>query len=335
MKSFDTLTKSGKARRLRTLAIKACEQYDLEIASVELVGLYTNAIFRVRTLDRRSFCLRVSTPGWRTETDLLSEAAWLLALHRDTDIGAPCPQMARSGELVITATVEGIPEPRRCLLTNWQPGPLLGKQLHEDNLYKMGVLFSKLHEYSSTFDPPPGFTRRKMDSIYARGEEDVLFSNAYQEAFIPRTRAILEQTAAKVTQAFTSLYADPRGLRVIHNDLWHDNIKVYRGKLYPLDFEDTIWGYPVQDIAMALQDLMMDVKPEAFDILQAAFRRGYTSRSQWPEQYEGQIDVFRAGRMIWVTNYVARYESEYLRKHIDWVAEHFEKFLETGMLRKA
>ena len=35
-----------------------------------------------------------------------------------------------------------------------------------------------------------------------------------------------------------------------------------------------------------------------------------------------------------VANYVARYEREYLREHLDWLAQPLERFLETGKLRK-
>ncbi len=67
-----------------------------------------------------------------------------------------------------------------------------------------------------------------------------------------------------------------------------------------------LWGYPVQDIAMAMQDLMTDVPPQAFETLQAAFRRGYESLLPWPEVYRDQVDVFRAGRILWVANRAKR-----------------------------
>jgi len=179
-----------------------------------------------------------------------------------------------------------------------------------------------------------GFTRLKMDHFLARGEEDELFSDARMEEYPRHSRMVLMQAKERVEQAFRQLYADPAGLRVIHNDLWHDNIKVFRGRLHPLDFEDTIWGYPVQDLAMALQDLMTDVKPEQFEPLQAALRQGYESRLPWPESFNNQIDIFRAGRMLWVANYVARFERKYLGKHIDWLTGQFERFHESGIVRK-
>ncbi|MBN1178170.1 MAG: phosphotransferase [Anaerolineae bacterium] len=334
MKQYAELTSRGQARRLRKLVIVALGQYALDVADVRLVGMHTNALFRVRTMQGKSYLVRVCKPGWRTETDLFSEIAWLRALDRDTDIGAPLPLAARSGEFVVCAGAEGVPEARRCVVTSWVPGVLLGRRLNEANLYKMGALFARLHTHGATFSPPEGFTRRKMDRIFARGEEDVLFDAACLASLPPRPREILEQTRQRVDAAFARLYADPAGLRVIHNDLWHDNIKIDRGRLRPLDFEDTVWGYPVQDLAMGLQDLMSDVAPEAFEPLQDALRRGYESQSEWPEAYAGEIDTFRAGRMVWVTNYVARFQARYLQAHAEWVAPQLEQYLETGILRK-
>jgi Ser/Thr protein kinase RdoA (MazF antagonist) len=332
MQPFEQLTKRGQARRLRTLALHALEQYPLDVVDVRLVGTFTNTLFRVRAAERSSYVLRVCTPGWRTERDLHSEAMWLAALARQTDIGAPVPLAAHDGSYLVEARAEGVPEARRCMVTSWLPGSRLGKQLTEANLYKMGVLFGRLHAHGAAFCPPPGFTERRMDGVYARGEKEVLWG--CDEGFTPESRAILERAWSRVEAAFARLYADPAGPRVIHHDLWHDNIVVYRGRLHPFDFEDTTWGYPVQDVAMALQDLMMDVEADAFEPLQAALRRGYESLAPWPERYEGEVDTFRVGRLFWVANYVARYQRAYLREHIDWTARLFAGYLETGRLRK-
>jgi Ser/Thr protein kinase RdoA (MazF antagonist) len=338
MKPFDALTPRGQARRLRVLALDALSQYELEVGDLHPLGRYTNTLFRVRTREGVSYVLRVCTPGWRTRTDLRSEAMWLRALDRDTDLGAPVPVPARDGALVVQACAPGVPGAggvpgaRNCLLMSWLHGPLLAGDLSEANLQAMGALFARLHAHGVRWTPPEGFTTRRMEREYARGEEDVLFS--CPEGFTPRTRAVMERAWEVVSGAFARLYGGPAGPQVIHNDLHHENIKVWRGRLRPFDFEDTIWGYPVQDIAMAMQDLMLDVAPEAYAPLLGAFRQGYEGQAPWPEAYEGQVDVFRVGRLFWVANYVARYQRQYLREHVDWTAKMVEGFLETGKLRK-
>ncbi len=335
MEDFEQLSSEAQAARLRALAVRALEAYALDVREVRLVGLYTNAIFRVATTDDSSYMMRVCQPGWRTDTDLRSEAMWLQALDRETDIGAPRPVMARDGAYLVRTEAEGVPEAHRCCVMSWTPGVVLeDERLTEENLFQMGALFARLHAQAADFEPPAGFTQRRMDTLFARGEEDALFSAENREAFTPRAWEIIERVRAQVAAAYEQLYADPAGLRVIHHDLWHGNIKIHAGRLYPLDFEDTVWGYPVQDIAMAWQDLMKDVAPESYEPLTRAFRAGYEQRLAWPESYAGQIDLFRAGRMLWVANYVARFERKYLSEHLTWLTGEFEKFLETGTIRK-
>jgi Ser/Thr protein kinase RdoA (MazF antagonist) len=331
-KPFESLTARGRTRRLRQLAVAALQHYDLQIAAVQVLGMFTNALFRVRTSTGAAHVLRLCAPGWRTETDIRSEITWLNALAAQTDIGAPRSIPARDGEFLIEASVPGASA--RCVLMSWIPGRRLGQHLTPANLEKMGQLFARMHAFSATFTPPPGFTTRKMDRILARDEPEALWSDpAAWEGVDPAARTVIEQVQQRVDEAYVRLYASP-GLRVIHHDLWHDNIHLHKGRLYPLDFEDTVWGYPVQDIAMALQDLMDDTPPDAFEPLQAAFRRGYESRLPWPEAYSGEVDLFRSGRMLWVTNWVAHHQREHLKKHLAWLAKQFEPFLATGLLRK-
>lgn len=335
MKPFEKLTRRGQLSRLRCLALDALNQYDIDVRQVHLVGAFTNTVFRVSTSDGSLFALRVCTPGWRTDIDRQSEALWLQALEKDPEIKAPKIFPARDGRLIVHAQAPGVPEPRLCMLMSWLPGITLGKRLNHDNLFKMGILFARLHRFSKGFAPPAGFTRRRMDRICARDEADVLFTQEYKNAFNDESRFVFERTRQQVDTCLAQLYANPAELIVIHNDLWHDNIKLYRGRLYPFDFEDTVWGYPVQDIAMALQDLMNDVPVEAFEALQAAFRCGYESLEPWPEAYPGQIDTLRAGRLLWVANFVARFETTYLAGHIERVATLLSRYLDNGKLRKS
>ena len=129
-------------------------QYDLKVSSLRLVGLFTNALFRVFTADGPSYLLRICAPGWRTDMDLLSEAAWLQALRAEAEIGAPVPVPARSGAFLVEARVEGLTGAQRGMVMSWIPGVLLAKRLTEGNLFEMGALFARLHAFSAHFSPP-------------------------------------------------------------------------------------------------------------------------------------------------------------------------------------
>ena len=155
MQSFEKLSYRGRTRRLRQLALNALLHYPMEVASVHLIEAFTNANYRVKTRDGDSYFIRVCEPNWRTDMDLISEVAFLRALSRDGNFNTPLPIAAETGDYIIEAAADGVPEPRRCMVMSWLPGVRMGLRLTEENLHSMGVLFARLHEWSLQFVPPP------------------------------------------------------------------------------------------------------------------------------------------------------------------------------------
>ena len=140
-------------------------------------------------------------------------------------------------------------------------------------------------------------------------------------------RAFL-QARAWVEQEYSNL--DRSDLRVIHCDLWHENIKLDRGRLRPFDFEDTIWGYRLHDIAMGMLDLLETVGGDRYEALLAAFRGGYTRHLDWPA---GNLEVLQIGRLLWKANYVARFAQESLGSLSEQYGEIFRRYERSGELR--
>ncbi|MBN1971244.1 MAG: phosphotransferase [Candidatus Delongbacteria bacterium] len=308
-------------------------QYDLEIEEVLFHGFYTNTIFRINTKDGKSYALRVSYPGWRTELDLYSEAKWLSALANSTDIGAVIPIPSKSGEFSIKTTLDDV-DTHVCLLMNWLDGDMLADNLTNDNIFKMGELFAKLHIFSENYRPEGLFTDRKMSNIFARGEKNILFEESSRKYFSDKNWMIFNEANNRISSVYETLYSLKDELMVINHDLHHENIIIDSdGKLRAFDFEDTVWGYPVQDIAMAMKDLMEEIKPELFPEFLKSFRKGYESLRKWPERFDSEMDIFMAGRVLWVTNWVGRFQTDRFERNIDWAAEKLGKFLETGKLR--
>lgn len=340
VKPYEALSRAGKLRRLRELAEAALAGYDLDGARVAFYGWHTNLLYRVTTADGDQYMLRIAAPGWRTLDDLRSEAMWLDALARDADAGAPRAVAARDGEMVVQASAPGVRACHATLMT-WVPGRLLGHYLTEGNLSRMGELFRRLHHHGATWQPPAGFTQRRFEHWLSRGEEDRLFgaeagAGAGETAPVAgggvaelpaAWRRSLETVRGRVESAYAGL--DRRDLRVIHCDLWHDNIKVHRGVLRPVDFEDTVWGFRAHDIAMAMLDLLETVGEGAYPRLLGAFRRGYGSRAEWPDD---PIEPFMAGRLLWKINWVARYQPQHLARMVERHLPVFEHLERTGQV---
>jgi Ser/Thr protein kinase RdoA (MazF antagonist) len=303
--SFEQLTERGQGRRLRHLALAALEHYAVSVRRVRLVTNHLNGLFRVDTTDGETFALRVSHPTWRSDAELRSELEWLTALARDTDIGALEPLPNRDGTLVTVVASDGVPQPRRCVLFTWVPGPLLATGLTETNVAKMGALAARLHQHAAGFVPGAGFTTHRLDRLFPRGEATVLFDPQYRELFGRGGLIVVRRAIERVEAAHRQLYGGASSPRVIHGDLHHENVKVDRGRLRPVDFEDVIWGYPAQDIALTFYDFRYYTDPAQhdYDTLCSWFRDGYDCVQPWPEQHPGQIETFLVTRRIWVVNW--------------------------------
>jgi Ser/Thr protein kinase RdoA (MazF antagonist) len=331
------LSNQGKLRRLRKLALLGLSNYDLKDPQITYHGFETNLLFRVTEATGERFMLRLASPEWRTLTDLQSEALWVNALARDTDIPVPEILPARSGALVLALSTPEVPDVWPMTLMRWAPGRLLGHYLTAHNLEKMGRLFAGLHVHGAAWQPPEGFTQRRFELWLSRGEADLISGNGHvaekpfhtpgELAIPPEHREWIARMIQQVELAYASI--DRSDLRVIHCDLWHDNIKLHRGRLYPFDFEDTVWGFRAHDIAMAMLDLLETVGEAQYPVLRDAFRQGYERLLVWPED---RIEPYQIGRMLWVINWVARHQSKYLAKMIERHIPVFEHYQRTGQV---
>lgn len=334
MKPYNELSPAAKLRLLHRLVVTALAQYDLKRSEIAFHGFETNLLYRVTTQGSSAaagerFMLRLATPGWRTFEDLCAEAAWLNALNRDTALAVPKIIPARSGEYVLPLSSPVIPGVWNASLMSWVPGRQLGYYLTEPNLEKMGALFAGLHDHAASWVPPAGFTTRRFEHWLSRGEENRVTSEllfpSNMPALPPATRELLERIHLQVEQAYAAV--DRADLRVIHCDLWHNNIKLYQGVLHPLDFEDTVWGFRSHDIAMAMLDLMEDCGEARYAPLLAAFQRGYTANIPWPDD---PIEPFQIGRLLWKINWVARFQPQQLGHFVERHIPVFEHYLRTG-----
>ncbi len=302
MKEFSQLTQEGQARRLRRLALAALQDYDLDLRRMSLLSNSFNAIYRIDTTGGEKYVLRVSLPGMRSLEEVRSEMTWLAALRRDTDLHVPLPFPTRKGDLVTTAEGEDVPAARHCTVFSWVPGKDLAQQISPVYYERLGVLAARLHNHAESYTPPEGFWLKTMDKVIPAGTPD-FFGEEYEHLFPPERRKVFERAFERVEEALGKLYARPANPHVLHADLHQGNVKVYRGKLYALDFDDTMIGYPVQDAAISFYYILHH--PEYGD-LREAYQRGYASERPWPEAYPGQIDAFVAGRAFLLVNFLVQ-----------------------------
>jgi Ser/Thr protein kinase RdoA (MazF antagonist) len=325
MRSFSELGPRGQTARLRHLALHALTRYDFDVAAIRPLANHFNTIFRVDTADGNRAVLRINRPRHRTLADIRSELAWLDALRRETDLIVTEPIPARDGEFVTTIEAPGVPEPRHCALFRWIDGRGQIRRPTLQTVVALGATLARLHDHADRYTLPPGFTDRKLDRVWPFGRPPALDHDEPDDLFTPERRAVLHEAAARVESTLAELYTDPSGLRFLHADLHLGNVKLTRAGLAVLDFDDSLWCYPVQDAGISL--FYLQYYPNEPD-LRAAFTRGYTSIRPWPETATAQVDTFSAARQLELISAMANAEDPVL-------ASYLPRTLERGVGRLA
>ena len=83
-----------------------------------------------------------------------------------------------------------------------------------------------------------------------------------------------------------------------------------------------MWGYRIDDIAMAMLHLWDQVNPPTYDRLLDAFHRGIHHHDKLAE---GDLTLFQLGRYIWRLNWVARHRSDGIAEALKSTAHAFRQ----------
>lgn len=302
MGDFSQLSPRQQIACLRKSAASGLEKYDLEVTSLNLLATDTNTVFRVETKDKQRYVLRINLPGQRDLIDIKSEIIWLEALRRDTQLEVPevvMPKDKNTGGVVTVQLEhptfkENLKETRDCVLFKWMEGRGVGSSdtTPPATAYKLGFFMAQLHNHADSFKPPQEFTAKRLDMVWPSGLPEVVYSATPDELFPSKRREIFQKAAERVEATLKQLYSDTSGLRFLHGDMHLGNAKILDGQLRMLDFDDSVWCYPVQDIGIAFYYLLPSKKAVE------GFIAGYSSLREWSEKHKELSDIFVAARRL-------------------------------------
>lgn len=328
MKSYNTLTQRGKARRLRQLAQTALADYDLVVRNISLVSNEQNGIFRIDTHDKQKYILRVVLPdGGHDAAHITSEMIFLDKLSSFPDLNAPIPMKTKTGKWYTQANANGVPQSRYCVIYSWVNGVDLADRRRIDTWQQFGELSARLHDIANGLQMPRSFKILTYDSIFPFAEPCVMDKPDNRKHFTDEQWDTLQLAMSHIQSDIDTLYADKKGLRVTHGDLHQWNVRKYYNTLSPIDFEDLMWAYPVQDIATTLYyNRFADNWAELF----AAFEAGYSRVLPFPDW--DAIETNMLARRIGLLNYIFAAEEESIEDYptfipltmqrIGWVKTH-------------
>jgi Ser/Thr protein kinase RdoA (MazF antagonist) len=291
VRRFEHPTLTGESRQLQRLARRALSDYPLEagLARITAVARSFNTVFRIEEAGGRTLALRVG-PAERihAEGTELVEARWMRALRAEASLAVPDVIDAADGMPVVRTRHPDVPGERACMLFEWVRGRRLSTAMTEARARELGALAALLHDHASSAaapGPPPVLVADR--ALYWR-VPDRLGELGWG--------ALLDDARERAEGATAALWSQPpHPPHLLHGDLTADNVLISGNGLVPIDFQDLVGGFDVQDLAIT--HAALDRFPDC-GRLSCAFRHGYEARRRWPDPEPTLFAALIAGRRL-------------------------------------
>lgn len=301
MTDFYALGPAEQADRLSSLAQSALAHWNFGPCQLELLKFRENAVFSVRTRAGERYALRVHRAGYHSDAELRSELQWMSALQSS---GFDVPEIVnnRHGASFLTASHPGVPEPRQVDVFKWIEGTQLGNVTDDmtsdaASLHKtfrtIGELAARLHNHSSTWPLPPGFTRHSWDAEGLVGEQP-LWGPFWQLAALSASeRKLIARARDQLRRDLGALDRSPAVYGLIHADFAPENLMIDGERLRLLDFDDAGFGWHLFELATPLY---FHFGQPYYPAIRDATIGGYREQRTLPQAHVDLLPMFLAAR---------------------------------------
>lgn len=300
---------------------------------VRLINVSENTTYLVETPNGERRILRVHRRGYHSPRAILSELSWIKALRKSHVVATPRIVMGLNQEqLQIWNDDTG--NPYHLVMFEFADGAAPDESDDLTAQFQiLGQLAAKLHNHTSQWTRPEGFTRLSW------GVSDVFGPSPHwgdwRDApnIDAAIKTMLERCEIKVTSTLTQFgnSADRYGL--IHADMRLANLLVSGDSITLIDFDDCGFGWFLYDFAAAIS--FFEHQPNVPDLKEAWFS-GYRQIRELPETHSKQMDSLimlrRMALLAWIGSHQEAPEPQALAPHFaQQSAELAERYLMNGL----
>lgn len=305
---FDSLTYRSQLHRLRQLARLVLSRYHLRDAQLALLQYEDNAVYRITARSGERFVLRISAAEGYGAAEQNSEAFWLTSLRQETDLRVPEPVPTLDGRLVVTMHIDGILEPRHCVLFRWLPGQPAMPGISLTVMECIGAFTARLHNHAARFVPPSGFVRQHWDWDTFSSVSSILDPGRAKASPRSDAQALLNAVGERAREILAEIGTNESTWGLIHADLHRDNILINHSHVGVIDFDDCGWGFYLYDVASVLDSFKRRVATDQhhYQLLKHAYLTGYDRICALPANVDYYLRTFKVLRDLVTLNFILR-----------------------------
>ena len=301
MTDFYKLTHDQQAECYEQLAERVLPEWGLQDASLSMIKMRENAVFKVDAKGGSKQILRIHRAGYHSDDALRSELQWIQALAKD-GIETPDVIPTKSGELFVApgSMLAGLP--RQIDMFAWVDGEQLGSvedglegdiATQQNNFKTIGALAAKVHNQASKWEIPSGFVRHAWDVDGLTGEQPFWGSFWELEALTENQRDLMLKTRERVRRDLIAYGQSPQNYSMIHADMVPENVLIDGNHIRLIDFDDAGYGWHLFEIATSLY---FSHSEEYFDQLVEPYIEGYRSQREISEEDMDKLPLFMLAR---------------------------------------
>src|ERR1022692_3567471 len=277
----------------RDVALNALRRYDVSPQRVRLAAESFNSIFRITTASA-VYALRVGSALQIHPVGTSAvEAAWHRRL-RQRGVFVPGVLANLDGEFATLVRQDRAGHGCRiCVLFEWVAGRSLRTCMTEQRSAALGRLSARLEQDGAAWSPSGAGDVLLADRVLYWRLPDRLAAAGSRVGF----GTLFVDALAPAQSVVDSLWqSPPHQPHLVHGDLTPANVIVSPlNGLVPIDFQDAVRGFEVQDLSITVSALRR--WPNG-DRLVDAFRSGYGECRTWPDVSPALFDSLIAARAL-------------------------------------
>jgi Ser/Thr protein kinase RdoA (MazF antagonist) len=273
-----------------------------DTSPVSLLTISENATYLVEDeANGRRIVFRVHRPGYHTESEILSELAWITALRESGVVETPHPVPEKDGT-PLSSFADG--DTRRYVAAFEH---MSGKEPDlSDDLVKwygrLGEINARLHLHSRNWQRPASFVRKVWNFDTIIGKDNYWGDWRAGLGLTQEGRALLERVANRLNVQTRAYGTGPDRFGLIHCDMRPANLLVDGNRLGVIDFDDCGLSWFPYDFAAAVS--FLETEPYLGDLMEA-WVEGYRKVAALSKEDEVALPMFVMLRRMQLTAWVA------------------------------
>ncbi len=278
----------------------ALEQYAVDFEKAEFCCEATNVFYKAYGRDEQVYGLKICSEEANRLEDNLCEVFFLSQLKGNVDFLIPEVVLNKKGKAVTLAQNGGLGEQNRTILYKWVEGTEFEGRETKELFFTLGKILAKLHKAAKGFSIPESMNPKRWDRVFYFTDEKVVFAEEpFRKRLGEQNTELLLKAVIFADKKLSESIKDQKCL-LLHGDINPWNILLCGESIGIIDFEDSIVGYPLQDIAILLYYYRYNENYEAYK--QSLFN-GYKSEAPDFEPDDNEIEILMLARRLNFINF--------------------------------